>query len=109
MYRGENDPSAVWTTSTATVTTKPVSAAIAPMMAASTVVAVESEYCQFAGTETVSSRRGSNSPSTAPRIPPRNGITQMLLFRYCLIQKRLPHDIAASFARRSGAAIVRRG
>lgn len=45
MYRAENVPVAIWTTSTVTVTTNPVSAAIAPMIADRTVLAVEAEYC----------------------------------------------------------------
>jgi hypothetical protein len=72
-----------------------VSAAIAPMIAASTVLAVEGEYCHASGNETASSRRGSISPSTAPSTPPRNGTSQMLPFRYCLIRKRVLHVISA--------------
>ena len=45
IMRAENVPIAIWTTSTVTVTTKPVSAAAAPMIAVSNVLAVEGEYC----------------------------------------------------------------
>ncbi len=41
MYLAENEPVAIWTTSTVTVTTKPVKAAVAPTIAESTVLAVE--------------------------------------------------------------------
>ncbi len=44
MYRAEKVPVAIWTTSVVTVTTNPVSAAIAPTIAASTVLAVDAEY-----------------------------------------------------------------
>jgi uncharacterized membrane protein len=79
-----------------------VSAAIAPMIAASTVLAVEGEYCHASGNETASSRRGSISPSTAPSTPPRNGTSQMLPFRYCLIRKRVLHVISAESLERAG-------
>ena len=100
MYRGENVSIAIWTTSTVTVTTKPVSAAIAPMIAASTVLAVDGEYCQACGSETDSSTRGSSNPSTAPSTPPMNGTSQMLPFRYCLIRKRVLHVISPESLRR---------
>jgi hypothetical protein len=102
-------PIAIWTTRTVTVTTKPVSAAIAPMIAASTVRAVEGEYCHASGNETASSRRGSISPSTAPSTPPRNGTSQMLPFRYCLIRKRVLQSFSPNLSSGRNAAIVRRG
>ena len=43
MYRAENVPVAICTTSTVTVTTNPVSAATPPTIDASTVLAVEDE------------------------------------------------------------------
>ena len=49
MYRAENVPVAIWTTSTVTVTTNPVSAAIAPTIADRIVLAVEDEYVHSAG------------------------------------------------------------
>ena len=81
MYRAENVPVAICTPRTLTVRAKPVSATIAPTIAASTVVAVEAEYVQYDGTSTMRSRRLPASPRTAPRIPPRSGSAQRLPFR----------------------------
>ena len=49
MYLAENVPVAICTPRTLTVSAKPVSATIAPTIAASTVVAVEAEYVQYDG------------------------------------------------------------
>ena len=49
MTRAENVPVAIWTTSTVTVMTKPVSAAVAPTIDVRTALAVEGEYCQSDG------------------------------------------------------------
>jgi hypothetical protein len=75
------------------VTTKPVRAAMAPMIAESTVVAVDGEYCHASGAETEWSRRGSRIPHTAPSTPPAKGISQMLFLTYWRIRKRVLHDI----------------
>ena len=80
MYLGENVPVAICTPRTLTVRAKPVSATIAPTIAASTVVAVEAEYVQNTGGSTPSSSRP-ESPRIAPRIPPSRGSAQRLPFR----------------------------
>ena len=49
IHLAENVPVAIWTTSTVTVTTKPVNAAVEPTIAESTVLAVEAEYVQALG------------------------------------------------------------
>ena len=53
--RAENVPVAICTTRTVTVTTKPVSAAVAPMIEDRTVLAVDGEYCHSDGALTCSS------------------------------------------------------
>ena len=46
IHLAENVPVAIWTTSTVTVTTNPVSAEVEPTIAERTVLAVEVEYVQ---------------------------------------------------------------
>ena len=79
MYLAENVPVAICTPRTLTVRAKPVSATIAPTIAASTVVAVEAEYVQYEGRSTVRSSgrrhrrgapRGSRRGAAAPRGSP---------------------------------------
>jgi hypothetical protein len=53
MYRAENVPVAICTTSVVTVTTNPVRAAIAPTIVARIVLAVDDEYCQLGDTCTL--------------------------------------------------------
>ncbi len=64
--RAENVPVAICTTRTVTVTTKPVSAAVAPMIEDRTVLAVDGEYCHRDGAPMCSSA----NETTMPRIPP---------------------------------------
>ena len=80
---------AIWTTSVVTVTTNPVSAAVAPTIAASTAVAVEAEYWNSAETWTRLSIRMSTEPSTAPSTAPASGSTQRESLTYRRARKTL--------------------
>ena len=78
MYRAENVPVAIWTTSVVTVTTNPVSAAVAPTIAASTAVAVDAEYWNWADTWVLWSSWRSSEPTSAPTSAATSGSTQRL-------------------------------
>ena len=73
MYRAEKVPVAIWTTSTLTVMTKPVSPTSAPTIVASTVLAVEGEYCQICGNVMPRSTQMSAKARAEPRRPPSSG------------------------------------
>ena len=90
--RAENVPVASCTTSTLTVSTNPVSAAIAPTIAASSVVAVDGEYSQKDGTFQARSGNELSSPSTAPATAPISGSTQRLPVRYCRRRNEVLQD-----------------
>ena len=75
-------PIAIWTTRTATVTTKPVNAADAPTIVDNIVVAIDGEYCQNAGGVTASSSNTSSGATIAPTMPPITGHTHRLDLRY---------------------------
>ena len=82
---------AICTTRTLTVTTKPVSAAVAPTIEARRTLAVDAEYSREPGTETRRAPTGSSNPSRAPVIPPSNGRNQRLPFRYWRVLKSSVH------------------
>src|SRR5208283_1796042 len=77
----------IWTTSTVTVTTNPVRAAIAPTIADRTVVAVEGEYCHWAGRCALRSICVTTTAPTRPRSAPSSGRVQMLSTRYWRTRK----------------------
>jgi hypothetical protein len=93
MDLGENVPLAICTTSTVTVTTKPVSAATAPTIADRTVLAVDGEYDQFDGTVTCESIAMRTAAPSSPMIAPRAGTTQRLSRRYSRTRKRVAQVI----------------
>ena len=62
--RAENVPVAICTTRTVTVTTKPVSAAVAPTIEVSTALAVDGEYCHRDGAPKCSSATETIKPRT---------------------------------------------
>ena len=76
MMRAENVPVAICTTRTVTVTTKPVSAAVAPTIADSTVLAVDGEYCHRDVVPMCSSADEATIPRPAPSTAPSAGVSQ---------------------------------
>jgi hypothetical protein len=89
---------AICTTRTLTVTTKPVSAAVEPTIAESTVLAVDAEYCRDAGSSIQRSNGPSIRPSSAPASPPSNGRNHRLPFRYWRVWKTSRHTAIAPIA-----------
>ena len=83
---------AICTTRTLTVSTNPVSAAIAPTIAARSVVAVDWEYCQNEGTFHALSGHVLSSPSTTPTTAPISGSTQRLPVKYCRRRNEVLQD-----------------
>jgi len=75
----------------ATVTTNPVSAAVAPTMAERTVLAVDGDYCQYDGTSTARSVSSSPEPRIAPSTAPASGITHRLPRTYSRALNRVAH------------------
>jgi hypothetical protein len=96
MDRGENEPLAICTTSTVTVTTKPVRAATAPTIAERTVLAVDGEYAQSAGTATWASTEIMTAAPRIPRAAPRAGTTHRLSRRYSRIRNRVAQVTSAA-------------
>ena len=98
MMRAENVPVAICTTSTVTVTTKPVSAAVAPMIAVRTVLAVDGEYCHIDGVPICSSATETTTPRIPPSAAPITGMSQRLSRRLSRRRNRLAQVISlASF------------
>src|SRR5262245_44828744 len=62
---------------------------MAPTIAASTVVAVDGEYCQYDGTATLRSSTRPTVPSATPRTPPSSGSTQRLPLSCSRTRKRV--------------------
>src|SRR5271166_3188579 len=81
----------IWTTSTVTVTTNPVRAAIAPTIADSTVLAVEDEYCHCEGTCAPRSMCTMTRAPTRPTSAPSSGRVQMLSARYWRTRNLVAH------------------
>ena len=92
--RAENVPVAICTTRTVTVTTKPVSAAVAPMIEDRTVLAVDGEYCHRNGVPMFSSANETTRPRTPPSAAPARGMTQRLSSRLSRLRNRLAQVIS---------------
>ena len=75
-------------TRTVTVTTKPVSAAVAPTIALKNVLAVDGEYCHTDSVPICSSANETTMPRSPPRIAPSSGMTQRLSSRLCRTRNR---------------------
>ena len=88
MYLAEKVPVAICTTSTVTVTTNPVSAALAPTIVVSNVLAVDDEYVSASGSDRLLSISSMPDPASTPVTPPANGSTHRLPRMYCWMRKR---------------------
>ena len=100
---------AICTTRTLTVTTNPVSAAVAPTIADRTAVAVDAEYCREAGGSTARSTNTSLEPRTAPASPPISGKNHRLPVKYCRARKRSSHTTTPLHIVKAGTHIIRSG
>ena len=98
MIRAENVPIAICTTRTVTVTTKPVSAAVAPTIAARTALAVDGEYSHKDGAEVCSSAQDARAPRNPPTTAPIAGIAQRPRPRSPPVGNAFPSSPAAPLA-----------
>jgi hypothetical protein len=113
MKRDDSVLVACWTTRTPMVTTKPSRPTMAPTRTLSTPVAVEGEYRQAAGSETLWSSQMVSCPSSGPSSAPRIGRAYRLPLNCWRTRKTIPHDIAApsraSMPRTARPGITRSG
>jgi hypothetical protein len=85
--------------------TKPVSAAVAPMIEDSTVLAVDGEYCHKTGAPMYSSATETTTPRIPPSTAPARGMTQRLSSRL-LRRRNRPAQVISLVS--SGALIAER-
>ncbi len=86
------------------MTTKPVSAAVAPTIAARTLVAVEGEYRQSEGSDSDSSICTVNVPKATPASAPSSGRAQRLSLRDRRTRKTVLHT-ASQVVTRPGTTL----
>src|SRR4051794_41181848 len=108
MKRGDSVSVAICTIRTPNATTKPVRPTIAPTIALSTVLAVDSEYVQPAGRSTAESSAIVISARTGPARAQTSGTTQRLPFSRCRRRKRAAHDPRGAAVRANDEAMPRR-
>src|SRR3954447_17140190 len=89
-------------------TTKPVRPTIAPTIALSTELAVDSEYVQLAGRSTAESIALVSTARNGPASAPNSGTIHRLPFSRCRRRKRAAHDPRGAAVRANAEAMARR-